>query len=71
MSAGLVDRWRGERKTYCAPKGASKSKIDCFLIKQTSHHGSGDNLCLGEDVRVNFGDLADGKTPQRLSLIHI
>ncbi|KAH8071399.1 hypothetical protein JL721_4375 [Aureococcus anophagefferens] len=67
---GLVDHWRKQKRTYCAPRSDGSnparppSKIDCYLVKQTSHHGSGDNLCVGENVRVSFADLADGKTPQ-------
>lgn len=63
---GLIDYWRGERRTYCAAKesAASSSSIECFLAKQTAHKGSGDNLCVGKNVAINFRDLSDGKTPQ-------
>ena len=46
----LVDRWRKERKPYCRSSGPSQAKgaseIDCYLVQQTRHHGSGDNLCV-------------------------
>ncbi|KAJ8602204.1 hypothetical protein CTAYLR_003615 [Chrysophaeum taylorii] len=59
----LVTRWRSARKTYCGPKHRKNAThIECFLIKQTSHHGNGDQLCLSRDVRINFRDLADGRT---------
>ena len=67
---GLIDHWRKQRKTYCkarsSPGDAERppSSIDCFLVKQANHAGSGDNLCVGENVRISFRDLADGKTPQ-------
>lgn len=58
----LVNRWRAERKTYCEPKFAGGTKIECFLVKQTAHHGHGDNLCLATSASINFKDLADGVT---------
>jgi len=55
----LVNRWRDTRKTYCAENDNSpqktKSKIDCFLVEQTRHHGHGDNLCVFENVAINLG----------------
>ncbi len=55
----LVNRWRGVKKEVCSPKdgpsrfhrnssrakGILSSQIDCYLVKQTRHHGQGDNLC--------------------------
>ena len=32
---GLINRWRGERKTYCAPKATGGSQVDCYLVKQS------------------------------------
>lgn len=60
---GLVDRWRGARKTYCAPTTGGGSRIDCFLVKQSNHAGAGDNLCLGRNVQFNFRDF-DGELPR-------
>lgn len=54
---GLVERWRGERKTFCEPKRVGDSKIECYLIRQTAHHGNGDNLCLATNARLNFKDF--------------
>jgi hypothetical protein len=55
----LVNRWRKTRKNNCeAPQSASdkalKSKIDCFLVSQTRHHGNGDNICLLQNVAVDL-----------------
>ena len=41
------------------------SKIDCYLVHQTRHHGNGDNLCWMKDVSVNLAlfDQAEITTP--------
>jgi hypothetical protein len=64
----LVNRWRETKKTYCAPTvsydsqvfGSSSSEpiqssIDCYPVKQTRHHGGGDNLCHLKDISMNVG----------------
>jgi hypothetical protein len=60
----LVETWRGKRKPNCKmTKSPSEtklnSKIDCFLIHQTRHHGNGDNLCLMENVAINLAVFND------------
>lgn len=56
----LVNRWRQTKTEYCSKSGSkSKSSITCYLVKQTRHHGNGDNLCVLEDVSVNMGIFAD------------
>jgi len=50
----LVSRWRGTKRRNCGDD-ASLSKIDCFLVRQTRHHGNGDNLCLMRNVSVDLG----------------
>ena len=52
----LIKKWRATGEPYCSAKGSKISSIDCFLIHQTSHHGSGDNLCLMKNVAVNIGE---------------
>ena len=32
---GLIDRWRSMKRTYCAPKAAGGSQVDCFIRKQS------------------------------------
>lgn len=57
----LIHRWRGTKATFCASDGNNthssflKSQIDCYLIRQANHHGNGDNLCVMNNVSVNFG----------------
>ena len=64
FGTGLIDRWRAKGRDFCSAKTNASSSIECFLIKQRSHAGKGDNLCLLKGgVGVNFRDLADGKTP--------
>ena len=67
----LVERWRATKKRVCSPpadaaspganQGASvgSSSIDTYLVKQTRHHGNGDNLIHFQDVSVNMGLFAD------------
>jgi hypothetical protein len=68
----LVDRWRETKQSYCRPRGSSGgssggtgkvdgqgSSIDCYLVKQTKHHGSGDNLCVMKNVAVQLGLFGD------------
>ena len=65
----LVKRWKDTKKTYCeAPLlkqkgtvGGQISSIDCYLVRQTMHHGNGDNLCLMKNVAVNMGFFGDEK----------
>lgn len=52
----LINKWRGTGEPYCSGNGSKISSIDCFLIHQTSHHGTGDNLCLMKNVAVNIGE---------------
>lgn len=52
----LVDRWR-DAATPCCSGGSST--FTCRAIKQTRHAGAGDQLMVGENVRLNFGDLAN------------
>jgi hypothetical protein len=57
---GLIQRWRETRSSYCSPRTSpSSSSIDCFLVKQTRHHGNGDQLCLGSNIRLKYSDFAD------------
>ena len=56
----LVSRWRRTKTEYCGKSNSkSVSSINCYLVKQTRHHGNGDNLCVLEDVSVNMGIFAD------------
>lgn len=63
----LVQRWRNEKKSYCSSKTVENanddsvlaSSIDCHLVKQTRHHGNGDQLCLMKNVAVNMGVFGD------------
>lgn len=60
----LIKRWRSTRKRNCdTSKSAAieplRTSIDCFLMHQNHHHGSGDNLCLMENIAVNLGIFAD------------
>lgn len=54
----LIKKWRGKGEPYCSANGSKISSIDCYLIHQTSHHGTGDNLCLMRNVAVNIGENA-------------
>ena len=40
------------------------SSIDCFLVRQTRHHGGGDNLCHMRNVAVDMGVFADRSVTQ-------
>lgn len=54
----LVMKWRATKKTFCHPKpntkAAMNTKVDCYLVHQTRHHGNGDNLCVYNNVAVNM-----------------
>ena len=41
------------------------SELTCFLIRQNHHAGGGDNLCLGTNMRMNFGELADPEVTRK------
>lgn len=56
---GLIDRWRATGQTYCAPRSPSGSSIKCYLVKQTRHHGTGDQLCLASNVLLDTRDFTD------------
>ena len=61
----LVTRWRATKKPVCSSEetagaaSAVSSAIDCYLVRQTRHHGNGDNLCVMRNVSVNMGLFAD------------
>ncbi len=65
----LVNRWRNALQTYCEPRkdfiphsnanSIQQSKIECYLVHQTRHHGNGDNLCVMKNVSVNLGLFSD------------
>jgi hypothetical protein len=61
----LVQRWRDKRKSYCARNSRidaqTASNIDCFLVRQTRHHGNGDNLCVMENVKMDMSIFANQK----------
>jgi hypothetical protein len=43
----LVNRWRDTATECCSPEnksGKNQTKLTCHLVKQTRHHGSGDQL---------------------------
>ena len=42
-----------------AAGGISSSSTECFLVRQTRHHGNGDNLCHYKDVSVNMALFDD------------
>jgi hypothetical protein len=50
---GLIKRWRGAAKPYCVPRSNESSAMTCHLVRQTRHHGGGDQLCLGRNVRID------------------
>ena len=39
--------------------GISSSTTECYLVRQTRHHGNGDNLCHYHDVSVNMAIFDD------------
>ena len=54
----LINKWRGAKESYCGAGNSTlhrESSIDCFLLRQTRHHGDGDNLCVMKNVAVNMG----------------
>eukprot|EP01035_Chromulina_nebulosa_P019476 gene19476-25358_t len=62
----LVNRWRDTKKEYCHSYSSNKeiskaqsSSMDCYLVRQTRHHGSGDNICLMHDVSINMKIFSD------------
>lgn len=64
----LAERWRQTKKANCrngdAPSSITTDKIensrmDCYLVQQTRHHGGGDNICHMQSVSVNVGQFAD------------
>jgi hypothetical protein len=69
----LITRWRDTKQSFCAPAQAGSSQpseaaggggnldsaIDCYLVHQTRHHGTGDNLCLMRNVAVDLALFAD------------
>ena len=36
-----------------------QSSIDCYLVKQTRHHGNGDNLCHLQNVQLDLSVFSD------------
>jgi hypothetical protein len=38
-----------------------QTAVDCYLVRQTRHHGNGDNLCLMTNVAVNMGLFGDDR----------
>jgi hypothetical protein len=64
----LVRRWRATRKRVCSSTDDNAnvaesmapgmqtlhSQIDCHLVRQTRHHGNGDNLCVMRNVAVDM-----------------
>jgi len=71
FGVGLADRWRASRKECCHPhtpaSNLSSSTLQCHFISQSRHHGAGDQLMLGTNVRLQFRDLVDegGKLPKQ------
>ena len=66
---GLINRWKTAAEPYCTANAAaatsrsssssSSSSLTCHLIKQTKHHGYGDQLCLGRSVALSTKDFAN------------
>lgn len=56
---GLIRRWRKQRAPYCSARPQSSSSIDCFLVRQTRHHGNGDQLCHAKDVALDMSVFSD------------
>jgi hypothetical protein len=67
FGVALADRWRNSRKECCHPHANNASTLQCHFIQQTRHHGAGDQLLLGTNVRLSFKDLVDqqGKLPKQ------
>jgi hypothetical protein len=59
---GLIERWRNSGTEYCTARSPTSSSIKCHLVKQTRHHGDGDQLCVGRNVRLNLKDFASTPT---------
>jgi len=55
---GLIKRWRGAAKPCCSARPSEGSSLTCHLVKQTRHHGSGDQLLTGTNVRIDYSDFA-------------
>lgn len=56
---GLVNRWRGAGQSCCTERSASSSSFKCHHVQQTRHHGTGDQLCVGHNVRLDLAQFAD------------
>jgi hypothetical protein len=60
----LPKRWRETKKQYCSPtenknnnnnnNNKLNSRINCYLVHQTRHHGNGDNICVMENVALDL-----------------
>lgn len=59
----LVNRWRGEKKSNCdsheSLSQTDQSSIDCYLVRQTRHHGNGDNICRMYNVSIDLSIFAN------------
>lgn len=74
----LVKRWRSTQTSYCDPSTSSsaanalQTSIDCYLVRQTRHHGNGDNLCHMRNVAVDLSVFADAAvtTPVIQNYVH-
>lgn len=65
----LVNRWREQKKTFCSPLGqngdiGNHSSVECYHVKQTKHHGSGDNICVMRNVAVDLASQFDSDDDQ-------
>jgi hypothetical protein len=59
---GLINRWRKAGESCCRGRSESSSTLKCHRIKQTRHHGTGDQLCVGQNVRLDLAPFADPRT---------
>ena len=59
---GLINRWRKAGESCCRGRSDTSSSLKCHHIRQTRHHGTGDQLCVGQNVRVDLAPFADPRT---------
>lgn len=64
----LIKEWRKTKKMNCAPRNSDEkqSKINCYLMHQSNHHGNGDNLCVFENVAIDLGKFDDDKFTSKI-----
>eukprot|EP00605_Chrysophyceae_sp_TOSAG23-4_P001995 GSChrysophyteH1.ASY1.ANO1.2209.1 assembled CDS len=67
FGSALATRWRAKKANVCigaddgtaASTDMHSSSIDCYLMRQTRHHGNGDNLCHMRNVAMDMSTFDD------------